>query len=472
MPSAWLHVLLVLTILGAWMIGPRLWQHYTAPHPELVRKLVHIPMGIMTLSFPWLFDSAVPVVILGVLAIAWLLALRYYKPLATRLGSVLGGVERRSLGEIYFPISVVLVFLLSQGHPLLYTIPLLVLTLADAVAALIGVRYGQHHYTATEGPKSAEGSVSFFMVAFFSVHVPLLLSDQTGRAETLVIAVILGLLVMVLEAIAWQGLDNLFIPLGTLILLRTHLTMDLPELLVRLVVTLGLVALVLIWRKRTTLNDSALLGAAFVGYLSWTLGGWRWLLPPLILFLAYPRMVPSIDAAQLDAAERAIMRWLPSDPHLPRRQWERVHNVHAVISVCGAGLLWLAVFGLTEQVLWLYPYTVAFAANLAVIGVAGLRPRDYWRPQQWVVVGRSIGIGWLVMLVPMWVLNPLSVASLGFAIAALGGTALAAIAYYLCQPWLRSRPTDTPAWVSRALLTTLGSLLGVLPVFLGSSAVG
>ncbi len=76
------------------------WQRLASPHPELVRKLLHIPMGLMTLSFPWLFETVQPVLWVGGLAIAILLALRYYPPLASRFGQVLGGVKRRSLGEI------------------------------------------------------------------------------------------------------------------------------------------------------------------------------------------------------------------------------------------------------------------------------------------------------------------------------------------------------------------------------------
>src|SRR5262245_59802435 len=38
-------------------------RHYRL-HPELVRKLVHIGMGLATLSLPWLFASAWSVVVL------------------------------------------------------------------------------------------------------------------------------------------------------------------------------------------------------------------------------------------------------------------------------------------------------------------------------------------------------------------------------------------------------------------------
>lgn len=138
MPPAWLSIALVLVTLGGVVVTLYQWQRRASPHPELVRKLLHIPMGLMTLSFPWLFDTALPVLIMGSLAIATLLALRYYRPLASRFGQVLGGVKRRSWGEIYFPISVMLLFALAPQQPLLFCVPILILTIADAIAALIG----------------------------------------------------------------------------------------------------------------------------------------------------------------------------------------------------------------------------------------------------------------------------------------------------------------------------------------------
>jgi hypothetical protein len=62
---------------------------------------------------------------------------------------------------------------------------------------------------------------------------------------------------MLLEAVSWGGLDNLFIPLGGFVLLKTYLPMDVPHLAACLAVTVILVALVLFWRRRMTLSDSA-----------------------------------------------------------------------------------------------------------------------------------------------------------------------------------------------------------------------
>ena len=133
-----------------------------------------------------------------------------------------------TLGEIYFPLSVALLFWLTRGeHPLLFVVPVLLLTLADATSALVGARYGLTPYTG--GNKSFEGSVAFVVVAFFCVHVPLLLWSDVGRTESLLIGRRWRSSSMLLEGSAWRGLDNLFIPIGGYFLLRAYLPMPPPR---------------------------------------------------------------------------------------------------------------------------------------------------------------------------------------------------------------------------------------------------
>ena len=149
--NPWFGIVAVVLILGSLMLGLRWFKQRYAPHPELVRKLLHIGMGLTTLTFPWLFDRPWPVLVLVGLTVPAMLSLRYSGRLKQQLGHIIGGVKRdASLGEIYFPLGVAGVFILAGGDPLLFTVPILFLALADAAAALVGVRYGQTHYSTLE----------------------------------------------------------------------------------------------------------------------------------------------------------------------------------------------------------------------------------------------------------------------------------------------------------------------------------
>jgi len=238
--NAWLGIGFVLGVLTGLITTLRWYKHHYDPHPELVRKLLHIGMGLTTLTFPWLFDEVWPVLVLAGITIPGLLMLRYSCHLKHQLGGVIDGVKRdASLGEIYFPLGVAGLFILSGGDPLRFTIPILLLALADSLAALIGVRYGRLFYATIEGRKSLEGSLAFLIVAFFCIFLPIVFFSDVGFTGALLIALLLALLMMLVEAIAWQGLDNLLIPVVGFLLLNTFLNIAVWELSSQLVLTIA-----------------------------------------------------------------------------------------------------------------------------------------------------------------------------------------------------------------------------------------
>jgi phytol kinase len=440
--SAWLGMGSVVAVLGGLMAGLRFWQCRAAPHPELVRKLLHMGMGLVTLSFPWVFDDAWPVIALAGLSVTGLLVLRL-----SPLGRVLSAVSRSSLGEVYFPVSVAILFAIytysQERHRLiLYSVPVLLLTLADAAAALIGVAYGRLRFVTAEGQKSAEGSLAFFACAFFCVHVPLLLGTDVGRAETLLIAVLLAWLATMFEAIAWRGLDNLALPLVSYILLLVYLEMRLELLLIRLAVTAVFMAFLAVYYRRTTLIGSAVLGVYVVCYICWAVGGWRWLLAPLALFLTYTLLSPKNPA-----------------------NTRRVHNIHAVASVAAPGLVWLFLAKLLGRDDFMLPYTVAFAGQLAIIGIARLKC-DYPRLRDPALLAVCVFKAWLIVFLPYLAAARFATDAVFGAEIGLAGVAVAALAFYLTQPGLDDCPTDTPRWLRQAAAAGLGSLVALWVVMI------
>jgi phytol kinase len=442
--NPWLGMGSVLALFGGLTAGLRLWQRRAGPHPELVRKFLHVGMGLVTLTFPWVFDTAWPVLVLAGMSVAALLALRL-----TPVGRVLSDVERPSFGEVYFPVAVAVLFTLyvhnAREHAdhrlVLYLVPVLLLTLADAAAALVGVGYGRHRYATADGQKSAEGSAAFCTCAFFCVHVPVLLLTQTGRPETLLVALLMAWLATMFEAIAWRGLDNLALPLVSYLLLAAYLDMDIDRLLIRVGVTAVMVAFLVVYRRRTTLVGSAVLGAYLVGYICWAVGGWRWLLAPLGLYLTYSRLSPK-----------------------EARNPQQTHTVHAVAAVAAAGLGWLFAFQtLGRPEVLLLTYTIAFAGHLAIAGIARLKC-DYPQIADARVVPTSIGIAWLIEFGLYLIAMGVSRATVIAAAFGLAGTAVVAVVFYFTQPGLNDCPTDTPRWLRQATAGFVGSLVGILPI--------
>jgi phytol kinase len=162
----------------------------------------------------------------------------------------------------------------------------------------------------------------------------------------------------------------------------------------------------------------------------------------LVLFVSYPLLSPRTE-----------------------QNTPRVHSIHAVISVTSAGLVWLFFSRGLDRPEFLYPYTLAFAAHLAIIGIARLK-FDYPRMPSTVLLGTCILKGWLLLFVPFFLIEGLKKTALEYVIAAPLGVALAALAFYLIQPGLDDCPTDAPRWLRQASLAAVGSLAGLIPIYL------
>jgi len=403
--------------------------------PEGTRKMVHAGSGVLTLAFPFIFHDVWPVLLLTLSSASVLALVKFVPALRRSMGRAVSGVNRTTLGEIYFPVSVAWLFWLTHGQdPLLFVVPILMLTFADATCALVGLRYGLTKYEGAS--KSLEGSIAFIAVAFLCVHVPILLWEPVGRLEALLIAATLALVVMLLEGSAWRGLDNLFIPLGGYFLLRVYLTLDAGQLAARLAVTTALVVFILAERKRTTLEDDSLVAGAFLSYLAWALMGWRWIVPPFVIFIAY--------------------KWLSP---VTADNSRRMHGVPAVLSVWAPAIGWLVLaHGLADRSL-LFPYTLAFAAHLAMFGISRLAYQYSSRPLT-PLVGRAVVVSWAFVLVPYVVTAGLGAGAWLPLVAAIPAVLAGTLVFVATQPDIRHARQDPRRWVVQSATATLASVAG------------
>ena len=220
-----IHPALGMSLVGAsfaaLIVGLRVLRDTRGADPELLRKLLHIGMGVVSLGLPWLFDTPRPVLFLAGAFAAGLLAGRSSACWRRVTGGILCGIARTSVGDLCFPAAVAAVFVLSAGHISSFCVPILTLTLADAAAALVGTRHGAHRFGRPGREKSLEGSAAFFLVAFPCAYVPLRLWPEGGWAWTLLLAFNLAVLLALVEALAGNGLDNLAVPVAACLLLRT-----------------------------------------------------------------------------------------------------------------------------------------------------------------------------------------------------------------------------------------------------------
>ncbi|MEL7212827.1 MAG: hypothetical protein AAGK92_09215 [Pseudomonadota bacterium] len=309
---------------------------------ELQRKLVHIGTGLYALALPWLFAEDWPIYLLLGLALIVMTGLRFAKG---GLGGALHSVERNSYGDYLLAVAIGAVLLLSDRDMLLYALPLSVLALSDAAAALAGSTYGRRFYTVEDGHKSFEGSAIFFLVTLvLAMSILILTQTQTGP-ETLLLALLVAVFGTQFEADSWRGFDNLFLPLGLLIILAVHRDSPVETLL----------ALALIYL--TALSTVPLIS----GYLKITAHVARVYLVAFFLILSVTEWSNAILPACVLAAHLVTRRAAPSDDPFPEL------DVVAALALISFG--WLAIGVATgANALGFYAMTCAgLAAGLVAL---------------------------------------------------------------------------------------------------------
>lgn len=116
-----------------------------------------------------------------------------------------------NLGTVYFPISLLILVILSFGvfnNPYIGAMGILILGYGDGLAAVIGKKYGKHPLAFG---KSVEGTVTMFIaslivaVVITSMLYPILLAILISLGVALVAALV--------ELYTPKGLDNLSVPL-------------------------------------------------------------------------------------------------------------------------------------------------------------------------------------------------------------------------------------------------------------------
>ena len=208
MTAVFAALVLALLVGGIGLLARRFaWE------PEAARKTSHVAIGTACLTLPWMFADVAPVLALAAVACVGLVALRTVPWLRGRFGCALHGIARRSYGEFAFVGGVTLAFALAHGDKPAYAAAILALSFGDAVAALVGRRFGRHPYAVGRARKSLEGSAAFFVVALAVCAV-------FPRAESIAAVAAFALATTVAEAFAGDGLDNAAIPLAGLLALR------------------------------------------------------------------------------------------------------------------------------------------------------------------------------------------------------------------------------------------------------------
>jgi len=285
-----------------------IWTRLLNPKPEVTRKFVHLFGGMVCLTFPFLIESILVVLILAVTMSALFTCASIYGFLPC-----LHRVKRKSLGSEYYPLAIFIVFCMSFGKPWLYVVSILVLAVSDAFAALIGSRYGQIHYEVEDKTKSLEGSAVFALTAFPAIYLPMLLMTDLPGTTCFFSALLVAGLVTGFEAIALSGTDNIFVPVAVCAILARISTKELDEIIFQNIsFWLLAIAVFMMSRMSKNFNTGGTIAFLLFTYGAWSLGNVIWGIPVFLAFAVYTliRKIPVANDAGLILKVRVVSRAL------------------------------------------------------------------------------------------------------------------------------------------------------------------
>jgi phytol kinase len=178
--------------------------------PELGRKLAHVSCGLVAAALP----SFLPFSAVALLAAAFI----PFMLVSRRLGlfPIVHSAERTTHGEIYFPIGILLAAVLVP-HRVAYMFGVLVLAVADALASVVGQRYGRRAYKPAN--KTYVGSAAFLGT---TIALGLGATQTMGRLSgtTILLVFAVAAAVTIEEALAGRGVDNIILPVSAAALFR------------------------------------------------------------------------------------------------------------------------------------------------------------------------------------------------------------------------------------------------------------
>jgi dolichol kinase len=292
--------------------GMRRWGAPT----EVSRKAVHVASGLAAATFPWLFAHSLTVWLIGIGFTLFLAAAR-------RGGWLPGlhGVRRTSLGDFAIIVAVCLAFSVPAWRSAYYSAGILVLTVADSTAAVLGSALGSRRYAASTSARSVEGSAIFGLTAFVTLLAALKALTPLPWENCLALAALVALPLTAIEVLSAWGLDNLVIPLAASALLALLAPHDAAWLTERLVGQPLLLALLLLaawrWRRLDAGMACTLYLALHGAVLAW--GAWgvlAGLLPLALLWATEGWLRGRLNAR--DPATPAVLLWrFPTSPRRP-----------------------------------------------------------------------------------------------------------------------------------------------------------
>lgn len=222
MNIAWIGLLAsYLYAAGLLAIGELLYRRLKV-NSDITRKVVHIGAGMWVFGVLYFFHTWQ----MGVIPFATFIGLNYFFYRVKLFRSI--DSNTASPGTVYFAFAITVisvVFWRPQGpidHAPAVVAGIMAMTWGDALAALVGKKFGRHHYTINGSTRSYEGSAVMFAVSLLVIGLSLSLlpgssltpyADLPSSYAVIVASIAAATTATIVEALSPHGTDNLTVPI-------------------------------------------------------------------------------------------------------------------------------------------------------------------------------------------------------------------------------------------------------------------
>lgn len=213
----WLGLLVSFTYIALVIVSAKIFEK---KGKELSRKFIHIMLGNWWIIAMFFFDN-VWFAAFGPAVFVIVNYLSYKKDLI----KVMEREQQDGFGTVYYALSLLILAIVSFGifkNPVLGLIPTLVMAYGDGLAAIIGKKTKSKRYKLSDTKKSFAGSLTMFLIALVFIGGYLWYTNTTvfwTSTHWPLISIMMALCITAVEAVSGKGIDNISVPISTLLLL-------------------------------------------------------------------------------------------------------------------------------------------------------------------------------------------------------------------------------------------------------------
>lgn len=189
-------------------------SRYKGVHSELTRKIVHVLVGMFVAFWPFFLSWGQIQFLSALFLIVVIVSVKL------RIFNSIHAVTRNTMGEVLFAVVIGLLAFICTD-PWIFAAAMLHLSLADGLAAVVGLAYGEgNSYRIFGRNKSLAGSLAFF---FTSVSIMLWYLSFSNTSPSAVSVLWLPIAATIAENLSGEGTDNLVVPLLIALVLTSSL---------------------------------------------------------------------------------------------------------------------------------------------------------------------------------------------------------------------------------------------------------